>query len=94
MCTGDLAVLLISIPRYLKTLHCYNLTLSTKTSPEHLTNITSVFLVLITKSFNLQKDAKTETSFYNFGTEGPTKTISSAKANINRFRLATVNSLH
>ncbi len=93
-CDGDLAVDLISIPKYLKISHCYSLILSTYKAPEHFTNITSIFLVLITKSLVLQKDAKIEISYYNFGTEGPIRTISSAKANINRCKLAMVNSLH
>ncbi len=56
--------------------------------------MTSVFLVFMTRSFSLQKLEKIETSFCSDSTEGANKTRSSAKANINKFKLAIVNSLH
>ena len=93
-CDGERAVDLISIPRYLKTSHCYSFTLSTYRSPVHFTNITSVFLVLITKSLERQKTANIDISYCNLYTLGAIRTRSSAKANINKLRLATVKSLH
>lgn len=91
---GDLLLDFISMPRYLKVLHYYNFTLLTYTSPLQCTNMTSVFLVLMTKSLHLQKAAKTDTSFCNCKTWGAIRTMSSANASISRLRLAMVYSLH
>lgn len=82
------------MPRYLKVLHYCNLTLLTYKSPLQCTNITSVFLVLMTKSLHLQKAAKTEISFCNYKTWGAIRTMSSANASINKLKLAMVYSLH
>ena len=90
---GDLLLALISIPRYLKVSHYYNSTLSTYNFPLQCKSITSVFLVLMTRSLHLQKAANTEISFYNYNTWGAIKTMSSANANINKLRQATVYSL-
>ena len=94
ICRGDLADDLISMPRYLNTLHYCNLTLLTYRSPEHFTSITSVFLVLMTRSFSPQNLAKIEISYYNFTTLGAISTRSSAKASMKILTLATANSLH
>ena len=47
----------------------------------------------MTRSFNRQKAANTEISFYSCKTWGAISTISSANANINKLRQATVYSL-
>ena len=94
MWVGEVEVELISIPRYLNVLHYCNLYLLTYKAPEHYTNMTSVLLVLMTRSFSLQKEAKTEMSFCSLGTLGAISTTSSAKANIKRLKQATVYSLH
>ena len=91
---GDLEVELISMPKYLNVLQCFYLFLFIYNFPEHFTNMTSVLLVLMTRSFSLQKEANIEISFCSLGTQGAIKTTSSAKANINKLKQATVNSLH
>ncbi len=82
------------MPKYLKELHYFNCTLLTYTAPLQLHNIISVLVVLITRSLVLQNNAKIETNFYNFNTDGAIRTISSANANMNKFKVATVKSLH
>ena len=94
MLTGDLELAAISIPRYLNYVHYYNLILLTYKSPVQCNNMTSVFLVFMTKSLHLQNEEKRDKSFYNASTLGAINTISSAKASINKVRPAMVNSLH
>ena len=94
ICTGFLADDVISIPRYLNTEHCFNLTLLTYRSPEHCTSMTTVLLVLMTKSFSPQNLAKIDTSYCSLATLGAIRTRSSAKDSIKILTLATANSLH
>ena len=91
--TGDFAFEIISTPKYLNTLHYCNSYWATYNCPVQFTSITSVFLVFITRSFYLQKSANTEINFYNYSVAGAIRTISSAKANIKRFKHPMVNSL-
>ena len=93
MWAGDLEFTLISIPRYLKTSHYFNFTLFTYKSPTHYTNITSVFLVFITKSFASQNSVNIDNSYYNYYTPGAIRTRSSAKARKNKLRQATVKAV-
>ena len=85
----------ISIPSYLNDVHYYNGTLFTYSSVGgQRTNMTSVFLVLMTRLLVAQNLENIANNFYNDAGEGANKTKSSAKASMNKFKLAMVNSLH
>ena len=86
---GHLAEFTSSSPRYLKVSQMVSFYLAMNIFPEQLTSITSVFLVLITRSFCLQNSANTETRRYNSSTDGANSTISSANANMHSCRPAT-----
>ena len=90
MVRGVLASASMIIPKYLNYLHYFSYSPATYTFPLQFTSITSVLLVLITRSFSLQNELNTDTSYCNNVTEGAINTTSSANANINNYRLAIV----